>query len=142
MFNSYGWIKLGMNRKHLDIMDEDIQIQYDDLDKQLNVKVKTKLEEIIRQNEIVRYSFIDSLNNLNSFLSIQHSSNHFSSTLRDFYNWVTRVSDGSHGVLYEMNDEDKNFNPDKPYRIWRLIGKDFEECQETILNEKYSSVNY
>ena len=142
MFNSYGWIQLGMNRKDLDIMDEEVQIQYDKLDVELNEKVKKKLEQIVEENEIIKYDFIDALNNLDSFLSIQHSRNHFSPRLRDFYKWVAEISDGSHGILYEMDDENKHFNPDKPYRIWRLIGQEFEECQETILNEKYNKVNY
>lgn len=46
-------------------------------------------------------------------------------------------SDDSHGILYELNDEDKDYNSDKPYRVWRLIGNEFEECEETIINEKF-----
>lgn len=142
MFNSYGWVKLGMNRKHLDIMKEKIQLRYDKLDIELDKKVKNKLEQILSENEIIKYDFIGSLNNLESFLSIQHSRNHFSPRLRDFFKWITEVSDGSHGILYEIDNEDPNFDPDKPYRVWRLIGKEFEECVENIINEKYHNVNY
>ena len=142
MFNSYGWIKLGMNRKHLDIMDEEIQIKYDKLDIGLDDKVVKKLEAMLNENEIIKYDFIGSLNNLDSFLSIQLSRNHYSPRLRNFYKWVSEISDGSHGILYEMNDEDKEFNSDRPYKIWRLIGSNFEECEESIINDKYHEVNY
>lgn len=142
MFNSYGWIKLGMNRKHLDIMDEEIQIKYDKFDIGLDDKVVKKLEAIVNENEIIKYDFIGSLNNLDSFLSIQLSRNHYSPRLRNFYKWVSEISDGSHGILYEMNDEDKEFNSDRPYKIWRLIGNNFEECDESIINDKYHEVNY
>jgi hypothetical protein len=62
--------------------------------------------------------------------------------LRELYKWISEISDGSHGVLYELNDEDKNLNDDRPYKMWRLIGNEFEECEETIVNEKYYKVNY
>ncbi len=142
MFNSYGWIQLGMNRKPLDNIDDDLEIKYDKLDIDLNNKVKSKLQEIIDSNEIIQFNFIDKLNNLDSFLSIQLSRNHFNGTLRELYKWISEISDGSHGVLYEMDDECENFNPEKPYRIWRLIGKEFEACEELVLNEKYHKVNY
>jgi hypothetical protein len=142
MFNSYGWIQLGINRKGTDIMDEEIQIKYDKLDIQLDEKVKIRLQEIKDSNEIIRFDFIGGMNNLQSFLSIQLSRNHFNPTLREFYKWISEISDGSHGILYELNDEDKGHNPDKPYRVWRLIGNEFEECQEEIINEKYYKVNY
>jgi len=142
MFNSYGWIQLGMNRKGTDMMDEEIQIKYDILDIELDEKVKIRLQEIKDSNEIIRFDFIGGMNNLQSFLSIQLSRNHFNLTLREFYKWVSDISDGSHGILYELNDEDKEYNPDKPYRVWRLIGNEFEECQEEIINEKYYKVNY
>ena len=142
MFNSYGWVKLGMNRKGLSMMDEDIQIEYDKLDVELNKKVKVRLEEISATNEIIKYDFIDSLNNLHSFLSIQLSRNHFNPILREFYGWISEVSDGSHGILYEFDDENENFNPERPYKIWRLVGKYFEKCEEKIINDKYQIVNY
>ena len=142
MFNSHGWIQLGMNRRQLDIMDEEVQMQYDKLDIELDKKVKTRLQEIKATNEIIKFDFIGSMNNLDSFLSIQFSRNHFNSTLREFYKWISEISDGCHGILYEIDDEGKNFNPDKPYKIWRLIGSEFEECKETIINEKYYKVNY
>jgi len=142
MFNSYGWIQLGMNRKGTDMMDEEIQIKYDILDIELDEKVKIRLQEIKDSNESIRFDFIGGMNNLQSFLSIQLSRNHFNLTLREFYKWVSDISDGSHGILYELNDEDKEYNPDKPYRVWRLIGNEFEECQEEIINEKYYKVNY
>jgi hypothetical protein len=142
MFNAHGWIKLGMNRKHLDIMDEESQIKYDQLDIELNEKIKARLEDIVATNEIIQYNFIDSLNNIESFLSIQLSRNHFNSTLRGFYKWINEISDGSHGVLYELDDENENFNPEKPYKVWRLIGRTFEECEEKIINDKYHIVNY
>ncbi len=141
MFNTYGWIKLGMNRKHLDPMDMEAEIKYDKLDVELDNKVKSRLQEIVNTNEIIRYDFFG-MNNLDSFLSIQLSRNHFNKTLREFYKWVSKVSDGSHGVLYEINDEDENFNEDKPYKIWRLIGNEFEECEELIINEKFHKVDY
>ena len=141
MYNAYGWIKLGMNRKHLDPMDMDAEIKYDELDAQLDEKVKYRLQEIVSTNEIIRYDFIG-MNNLDSFLSIQLSRNHFNGTLRAFYKWISEISDGSHGVLYEVDDEDKNFNDDRPYKVWRLIGKEFEECEELVINEKYHKVNY
>ena len=136
MFNSHGWIKIGMNRKDLDIMDEEIQIKYDKLDIELNKKVKHRLKEILETNEIIKYTFIGSLNNLDSFLSIQLSRNHFNSTLRKFYKWTSKISNGSHGVLYEINDEDKNFNSNKPYKVWRLIGNEFDEYEEKMINDK------
>ena len=142
MFNSYGWIQLGMNRKDLDIMDEEIQTQYDELDIELEKKVKSRLQEIVDSKEIIRFDLIGGLNNLESFLSVQLSRNHFNSTLREFYKWVSEISDGSHGILYEMDDERQNFTPDKPYKVWRLIGDEFEECEELILNEKFNKVNY
>ena len=142
MFNSYGWIRLGMNRKDLDIMDEQVQVKFDKLDNELNEKVKHRLKEILATNEIIKYDFTDSLNNLNSFVSIQLSRNHFNPTLREFYKWISEISDGSHGILYEINDEDKNFNPNKPYKVWRLIGNEFEECEEKIINNKFYKVNY
>ena len=117
MYNSHGWIKLGMNRKHLDIMDEETQIQYDKLDIELTKKVKNRLQEILVKNEIMKYDFIDSLNNLENFISIQLSRNHFHSTLREFFKWIGEVSDGSHGILYEVDDERKDFNPNRPYKV-------------------------
>jgi hypothetical protein len=142
MINSYGWIQLGMNRKHLDPMDIEADFKYDQLDQQLNEKVKSRLQKIVDSNEIIRFDFICGMNNLESFLSIQLSRNHFNSTLRDLYKWISEISDGSHGILYEMDDEYQNFNPNRPYRIWRLIGDEFEECEESILNEKFHKVNY
>jgi len=142
MFNSYGWIQLGINRKGTDIMDEELQIKFDKLDIELDEKVKQKIKQIKETNEIVRFDFIGGMNNLESFLSLQLSRNHFNSTLREFYKWISEISDGSHGILYELNDEDKDHNPNKPYRIWRLIGNEFEECEETIINEKFKKVNY
>ena len=142
MFNSYGWIQLGMNRKGTDIMDEELQIKFDKLDIELDQKVKLKLEEIKDSNEIIRFDFIGGMNNLESFLSIQLSRNHFNSSLREFYKWICEISDGSHGILYEINHEDKDYNPNKPYRVWRLIGSEFEECQEIIINEKFEKVSY
>jgi len=50
MFNSYGWIQLGMNRKGTDIMDEELQIRYDKKDIQLDIQVKLKLKEIKELN--------------------------------------------------------------------------------------------
>lgn len=142
MFNSYGWIQLGINRKGSDIMDEELQIKYDKLDIELDEKVKHRIKEIKATNEIVRFDFIGGMNNLESFLSIQLSRNHFNPSLREFYNWISEISNGSHGILYELNDEDKDYNPDKPYRVWRLIGNEFEECEETVINEKFERVNY
>ncbi len=142
MFNSYGWIQLGMNRKDLDIMDEEIQNRYDKLDIELEKKVRLKLQEIVDSNEILKFDLIGGLNNLESFLSVQLSRNHFNPTLREFYKWISQISDGSHGILYEMDDERQNFNPDKPYKVWRLIGGEFEECEESTLNEKFHKVNY
>ncbi len=142
MFNSYGWIQLGMNRKGTDIMDEELQIQIDKLDIELDQKVKQRLQEIKSSNEILRFDFIEGMNNLESFLSLQLSRNHFNPTLREFYKWISEISDGSHGILYELNDEAQNHNPNKPYRVWRLIGNEFEECEETIINEKFEKVNY
>jgi len=142
MFNSYGWIQFGMNRKGTDIMDEELQIRYDKKDIELDMQVKLKLKEIKELNEIIRFDFIGGMNNLESFLSVQLSRNHFNSTLRKFYEWVSQISDGSHGILYEIDDEDKNHNPNRPYKVWRLIGTEFEECEETIINEKYEKVNY
>jgi hypothetical protein len=131
-----------MNRKDLDIMDEEIQIKYDKLDIELNKKVKHRLKEILETNEIIKYTFIGSLNNLDSFLSIQLSRNHFNSTLREFYKWISKISNGSHGVLYEINDEDKNFNSNKPYKVWRLIGNEFDEYEEKMINDKFHKINY
>ena len=142
MFNSYGWVMLGMNRKHLDIMDEKIQTEYDKLDIDLDAQVKKRLEEILATNEIMKYDFVGSLNNIESFFSIQLSRNHFNPTLREIYKWIGEISDGSHGILYEFDDEDKNFDPNKPYKIWRLIGREFEECEENVINDKYHMVNY
>jgi len=141
MFNSYGWIKLGMNRKHLDPMNTEDELKYDKLDEELDEKVKKRLQEIVDTNEIIRFDFVG-MNNLESFLSIQLSRNHFNKTLREFYKWISEISDGSHGILYEMNDEDPNLNDDRPYKVWRLIGDEFEECEENIINEKYHKVNY
>ena len=142
MFNSYGWIRLGMNRIHLDIMDEEVQKKYDMLDIKLNEKVRKRLDEILTTNEIIRFDYICSMNNLDSFLSLQLSRNHFNSTLREFYKWVSEISDGSHGILHEFNDEGKDFDPNRPYRVWRLIANEFEECEENIINPKYHIVNY
>lgn len=142
MFNSYGWVQLGNNRKGSDILDEEIQIKYDKLDLELDEKVKRKIKEIKATNEIVNFDFIGGMNNLESFLSVQLSRNHFNPSLREFYKWISEISDGSHGVLYELNDEDKDYNPDKPYRVWRLIGNEFEECEETVINEKFEKLNY
>ncbi len=141
MFNSQGWIKLGMNRKHLDPLDKKAEVKYDKLDMELDEKVKARLQKILATNEIIRYNFI-SMNNLDGFLSIQLSRNHFNKTLREFYQWISEISDGSHGILYEINDEDEHFNEEKPYKVWRLIGNEFEECEELIINEKYHKVNY
>ncbi|HPK10098.1 MAG TPA: hypothetical protein PK246_07180, partial [Saprospiraceae bacterium] len=80
MFNSYGWIQLGMNRKGTDMMDEEIQIKYDILDIELDEKVKIRLQEIKDSNESIRFDFIGGMNNLQSFLSIQLSRNHFNLT--------------------------------------------------------------
>lgn len=142
MFNSHGWVKLGINPKHIDITDEENQMKYDKLDIELDEKIKTRLEEIKTTNEIMKYDYIGTLNNLHSFLSVQLSRNHFTSTLRELYKWISENSDGSHGILYEFDDEDENFNPDKPYKVWRLVGKNFEECEEKIINDKYHIVNY
>jgi len=142
VFNSYGWVQLGNNRKGSDILDEEIQIKYDKLDLELDEKVKRKIKEIKATNEIVNFDFIGGMNNLESFLSVQLSRNHFNPSLREFYKWISEISDGSHGVLYELNDEDKDYNPDKPYRVWRLIGNEFEECEETVINEKFEKLNY
>tara|TARA_B100001250_G_C19689238_1_gene739478 strand:+ start:120 stop:599 length:480 start_codon:yes stop_codon:yes gene_type:complete len=142
MFNSYGWIQLGMNRKDLDVLDEENHVRYDRLDIELEEKVKSRLQHIADSNEIIRYDLIAGMNNLENFLSIQLSRNHFNPTLREFYQWISEISDGSHGILYEIDAEDQSFNPEKPYRIWRLIGDEFEECKESILNEKFHKINY
>ncbi len=142
MFNSYGWIQLGINQKNIDSLDEEEEMKYYELNKELNNKVKSRLQDIMDTNEVIRFDFIDNLNNLESFLSIQLSRNHFNNTLRELYKWISEISDGSHGVLYELNDEDKNLNDDRPYRIWKLIGSEFEQCEESIMNEKYYKVNY
>lgn len=142
MFNSYGWIQLGMNRTGTDMMDERLQEQIDKLDIQLDNKVKERIKEIIDSNEIIKFDFTGGMNNLESFLTVQLSRNHFSSTLREFYNWISKISDGSHGVLYEINNEEEGFDSNKPYRLWRLIGNKFEECSENVINEKYHIVNY
>ena len=82
------------------------------------------------------------MNNLESFITVQFSRNHFNPILREFYQWISGISDGSHGVLYEINNEEKDFNSNKPYNLWRLIGREFEECKENTMNEKYHKVNY
>jgi len=142
MFNSYGWIQLGINRKHLNGLNREIEAQYDQLDLELEQKVSTRLQYIVDSDEIIRFDLIRGMNNLENFLSIQLSRNHFSSTLRDLYQWISEISDGSHGILYEMNYEDPDWDEDKPYRVWRLVGDEFEECREVLLNEKYHKVNY
>jgi len=141
MFNSYGWIQLGVNRIGTDIMNEGIQEQIDKLDIQLESKVKDKIQEITDSNEIVKFD-ISAMNNLDGFITMKLSRNHFSPTLREFFKWISEISDGSHGILYEINNEEKGFDSNKPYRLWRLIGNEFEECEENIINEKYHKVNY
>lgn len=141
MFNAYGWIQLGMNRVGTD-MDEQVQEHIDNLDIQLVDKVKVRIQEILDSNEIVKFDFTGSMNNLENFITFQLSRNHFNSTLREFFQWISEISDGSHGVLYEINDEEIGFDSNRPYRLWRLIGKEFEEVDEKVINEKYHKVNY
>jgi len=96
-----------MNRKGTDIMDEGLQIKYDKKDIGLDLQVKLNLKEIQELNEIKNFDFISGMNDLKSFLSVQLSRNHFNSTLRKFYEWVSQISNVSHGILYEIDDEDK-----------------------------------
>ncbi len=80
------------------------------------------------------------VNNLSNFVAVQYSRNHFSSVLRDFYQWVANTSNGCHGVLYEL-DHERSRHEDTPYRTWRLSGGDFEECDEAKWNKKCSALN-
>lgn len=144
MYNCYGWIKLGVSRKHIDHNALDEEHQQTLIDKKeinLGEEVSNKIEELFK-NDIGKYRYIGGMNNLDEFLSLQYSRNHGSSRIRDFYKWVAEISDGSHGILYEIDDEAKGFNPDKPYKVYRLIGSTFEECEETLINEKFKGLEY
>ena len=143
MYNCYGWIQLGMNRRHIDLNDpneEKFQEEIDDLDTELELKVKARLKELGESGWFI--SQYMNTNNLSDLVSIQYSRNHFCELARDFYKWIAEISDGSHGVLYEMDDERKGLDSDKPYRILRLVGKEVDEFDETLINEKFSVVNY
>ena len=144
MYNCYGWIKLGMSRKQIDINasdEENQQILIDKKEIELGKEVSQRIENLFK-NDIGKYQYTGGMNNLDEFLSLQYSRNHGSSRIRDFYKWVAEISNGSHGVLYEIDDELEGFNPNKPYKIYRLVGNIFEECAETLINEKFEGLEY
>jgi hypothetical protein len=140
MFNSYGWIQLGFNRKNFDFLDEDIQQELDKKDELLCKDVRSKLNELIDKNEMLRFD-IEDINNLSNFLNVRISTNHSNETLRSLFKWISEISDGSHGVLYEIDDERNDYDPKKPYKIFRLIGNEFEKCEELLLNEKFHTIS-
>ncbi|MFT5915863.1 MAG: hypothetical protein ACJAWV_003993 [Flammeovirgaceae bacterium] len=52
MFNSYGWVQLGITQENIDSLDEE-EMRYYELGKELNNKVKSRLHFITSTNEII-----------------------------------------------------------------------------------------
>lgn len=144
MYNAHGWINLRINPNIIENTNTDT-IEYDDLYDKLVEKHKeiiiSELEKISKEDFWIKYQ-ISSCNNFYNFLTIQYSRNHKSALLKDFYKFVAKNGDASHGLLYEVDDEAENFNEEKPYRVYRLIGNNFEEVDEVFFNGNLNGLEY
>lgn len=139
MYNCQGWIVLRISPNSIkDIENDDLE---DELIRKFIEKVLMELKRIRSENHFIKYELI-SFNNMGDFLTIQYSRNHKSDVLKNFFEFVANTSDGSHGILYEMDDEDKNFQDENPYKAYRLIGNKFEEIEENIFNGKLNGLEY
>lgn len=144
MYNAHGWINLRINSNIIENTNTDT-IEYDDLYDKLVEKHKeiiiSELEKISKEDFWIKYQ-ISSYNNFYNFLTIQYSRNHKSDLIIDFYKFVAENGDSSHGLLYVVDDEAENFNEEKPYRLYRLIGNNFEEVDEVFFNGNLNGLEY
>lgn len=143
MYNAHGWINLRISPKASELETiNTISIQYDEIEEKLYEefieKIKLELERIKKENLFIKYEIIN-FNNFSNFLTIQYSRNHKSNILKDFYSFVAKLNDGSHGLLYEIDDEN-DFNEHKPYKIYRLLGNEFKEIEETNFNNQLGNI--
>ncbi|WP_396146446.1 Imm7 family immunity protein [Flavobacterium sp.] len=144
MYNCQGWIVLRISPNSI----KDIEIcsqEYDDLEdefiRKFIEKVLKELKRISSENHFIKYELI-SFNNMSDFLTIQYSRNHKSDVIIKFFEFVANLGNGSHGLLYETNDEDIDFQNEKPYKLYRLLGSKFEEIEEKIFNGNLNGLEY
>ena len=144
MYNAHGWINLRINPNIIENTNTDT-IEYDDLYDKLVEKHKeiiiSELEKISKEDFWIKYQ-ISSFNNFYNFLTIQYSRNHKSDLIIDFYKFVAENDDSSHGLLYVVDDEAENFNEERPYKVYRLIGNNFEEVDEVFFNGNLNGLEY
>lgn len=117
MVEFHGWATI---RYHTHDTDQDLQ------DKCWK-KVEDHVQSLSVQNliHLQRYNGCDSLH-----IAGQH--NHDGEYVIDLFRWLAKVSPGSYGILYIIDDEDENH--ENEFIIWRLCRGVLTEYDDPFLS--------
>ena len=151
MFQAMGWVVVRVSRDaYIGARNDQLDYIDDDLDAQ-DSKLWARLLAWLEDNSdagLLRWQFVEHLNNAQGVLQIFASRNHRASSIWPLMDWIAENGTGSYGLIYVWDDEDNGYGREvrtvdhsNEFRVWRILNGKVEEFADPFLSPIVPVIN-